>query len=681
MTLNLTIPQSTYPEFAARLVVVGVGTGGSAAVNYMIASKLKGVEFFMADTDGLRAGLKPEAAKREAEEAADELYRRFDGAHMAFIVAGMGGATGTGAAPVIARMARERNLLTVGLVTKPFGFEGIRRARIAEQGIQELNVYVDTLVVIRSQNLLATAHERTSHKEAFKMADHALYTGVRCVTDLMVVHGLVNLDFADIRVVMAEMGRAVMGTAEAEGEDRAIRAAVQAINNPLSDDTSLDEARGLLLNITGGDDLTLFEVDQAANRIREEVSEDANVIFGSAVDEALGGRIRVTLLATGLEPHDKSRLVVTDASEKVEEVLGPLPVQGPGPRFGMNFDYMIALAEASEMDDAGNHVSRIEQLLPVIRRAAERASLSINPNEFPELHRDLTDYLNAISGLHRNISWGTVFGLGVMLENSASAAKRAIDDRLRPSLEDTAQSSLESLLTLHGPLIVATSEGRELQEQADLLRMSQQDQLDLKADAEELASQLKDSEGVMETEAAEVLTKAAATIGTGRFAERGTAYGIGTIKNFTTILVSAAGLAAVAHVGSSFAGGTGGIAGAGITWLGFEALKKTQDFARLTAALGSQYDRLMERGDKNLVYQIGRLAPFRSFVINNQKALRQIAANTRHLNWMVPYINFVAKNNAPDRRAHQSQSTENATDLSRISGAKVGAKSPENGAL
>ena len=211
---------------------------------------------------GWAPGAKPEIGKAAAEEAADELYRHLDGAHMVFITAGMGGGTGTGAAPVIARMARERNILTVGVVTKPFGFEGVRRARSADQGIEELQQYVDTLIVIPNQNLFRMANERTTWRDAFKMADQVLYMGVRGVTDLMMVHGLVNLDFADIRTVMAEMGKAMMGTGEAEGENRAIKAAEAAINNPLLEDTSMSGARGLLINITGGEDLTLFEVDR-----------------------------------------------------------------------------------------------------------------------------------------------------------------------------------------------------------------------------------------------------------------------------------------------------------------------------------------------------------------------------------------------------------------------------------
>ena len=328
MTLNLTIPQTPHTDFSPRITVIGVGGGGTNAVDNMIAANLQGVEFVVANTDaqqlmhsradrriqlgphitqGLGAGAKPEIGKAAAEEAADELSRHLDGAHMVFITAGMGGGTGTGAAPVIARMARERNILTVGVVTKPFGFEGVRRARCADQGIEELQRHVDTLIVIPNQNLFRMANERTTWREAFKMADQVLYMGVRGVTDLMMAPGLVNLDFADIRTVMAEMGKAMMGTGEADGENRAIRAAEAAISNPLLEDTSMSGARGLLINITGGDDLTLFEVDQAANRIREEVDEEANIIFGSAIDPELQGRIRVSVVATGIDTAGAGR--------------------------------------------------------------------------------------------------------------------------------------------------------------------------------------------------------------------------------------------------------------------------------------------------------------------------------------------------------------------------------------
>ncbi len=322
MTLNLNAPQQMHTDFTPRITVIGVGGGGTNAVDNMILANLRGVDFVVANTDaqqlmhskadrrvqlgphitqGLGAGAKPEIGRAAAEEAADEVYRHLDGTHMVFITAGMGGGTGTGAAPVIARMAKERGILTVGVVTRPFGFEGTRRARAADAGILELQEYVDTLIVIPNQNLFNIASDRTTWKEAFKMADQVLYMGVRGVTDLMMVHGQINLDFADIKTVMAEMGKAMMGTGEAEGEGRAARAAEAAINNPLLEETSMAGARGLLINITGGDDLTLFEVDEAVSTVRKQVDDEANVLFGSATDETLEGRIRVSVVATGID--------------------------------------------------------------------------------------------------------------------------------------------------------------------------------------------------------------------------------------------------------------------------------------------------------------------------------------------------------------------------------------------
>jgi cell division protein FtsZ len=322
MTLILTVPKTTHTDFTPRITVIGVGGGGTNAVNNMIALNLPGVDFVVANTDaqslqlsraerrvqlgphitqGNGAGGRPEVGKASADEASEDLAQHLENTHMVFITAGMGGGTGTGAAPVIARMARERNILTIGVVTKPFGFEGKKRMRLAEEGIAELQAFVDTLIVIPNQNLFKVANERTGWKEAFEMADNVLYMGVRGVTDLMVLPGLINLDYADIRSVMREMGKAMMGTGEADGEDRAIRAAEAAISNPLLEDTNMKGARGLLINITGGSDITLFEMDQAANRIREEVDEDANIMVGMALDEGLNGRMRISVVATGID--------------------------------------------------------------------------------------------------------------------------------------------------------------------------------------------------------------------------------------------------------------------------------------------------------------------------------------------------------------------------------------------
>lgn len=325
MTLNLTVEKQAYPGFTPRITVIGVGGAGTNAVDNMIELNLQGVEFIVANTDaqqlshshagtriqlgphltqGLGAGAKPEIGEAAAEEAADEIYRHLDGANMVFITAGMGGGTGTGAAPVIARMAREKGILVVGVVTRPFDFEGKRRAEAATRGIAKLQHHVDTLLVIPNQNLFRLANEKTGWKEAFKMADNVLYMGVRGITDLMMTKGLINLDFADVRTVMIQKGKAMMGTGEAEGEDRALRAAEAAISNPLLESGSMQGARGLLINISGGEDLTLMEVEQAASRIGKEVDSDADILFGSAIDPSLEGRIRVSIVATGLESEE-----------------------------------------------------------------------------------------------------------------------------------------------------------------------------------------------------------------------------------------------------------------------------------------------------------------------------------------------------------------------------------------
>jgi cell division protein FtsZ len=321
MTLHLSMPKNTY-EIKPRISVVGVGGAGGNAVNNMIRSNLEGVEFIVTNTDaqalaqsicdrrlqlginitqGLGAGSRPDIGRAAAEEVLDHLIAELEGSNMVFITAGMGGGTGTGAAPVIARAAREHGILTVGVVTKPFHFEGTHRMRLAESGIQELQQYVDTLIIIPNQNLFRVANEKTTFADAFAMADQVLYSGVRGVTDLMVMPGLINLDFADIRAVMTEMGKAMMGTGEAEGENRAVAAAEAAISNPLLDDVSMKGARGVLINITGGFDMTLFEVDEAANRIRDEVDPEANIIFGSTFDKSLEGKVRISVVATGIE--------------------------------------------------------------------------------------------------------------------------------------------------------------------------------------------------------------------------------------------------------------------------------------------------------------------------------------------------------------------------------------------
>ncbi len=352
MALNL-IVTSENEELKPRITVFGVGGAGGNAVNNMIDKNLEGVEFVVANTDaqalqqsragsriqmglkvteGLGAGARPTVGAAAAEETIEEIVDHLAGAHMCFITAGMGGGTGTGAAPIIAQAARELGVLTVGVVTKPFQFEGNKRMKQAEDGIAALQKVVDTLIIIPNQNLFRLANERTTFTEAFAMADDVLYQGVKGVTDLMVRPGLINLDFADVRAVMDEMGKAMMGTGEAVGDNRAIEAAEKAIANPLLDEISLHGAKGVLINITGGYDLTLFELDEAANIIREKVDPDANIIVGSTLDTSMEGTLRVSVVATGIDVNqNKADQPVTRRSmaAPLQPVAAPAPVAAP----------------------------------------------------------------------------------------------------------------------------------------------------------------------------------------------------------------------------------------------------------------------------------------------------------------------------------------------------------------
>src|SRR5271170_6507749 len=342
MSINLKAPELR--ELKPRIMVCGVGGAGGNAVNNMIVSGLSGVDFIVANTDaqaltssraeriiqmgpqvteGLGAGSQPDVGKAAAEEASEEIRDHLAGAHMVFVTAGMGGGTGTGAAPVIARAAREMGILTVGVVTKPFHFEGGRRMKIAETGISDLQKAVDTLIIIPNQNLFRVANEKTTFADAFAMADQVLYSGVACITDLMVKEGLINLDFADVRSIMSEMGKAMMGTGEAAGDKRAVQAAEAAIANPLLDETSMRGARGLLISITGGNDLTLYEVDEAASRIRQEVDEEANIILGATFDSALDGVVRVSVVATGIDQEAIGQIEPVNFQPRIESMARP----------------------------------------------------------------------------------------------------------------------------------------------------------------------------------------------------------------------------------------------------------------------------------------------------------------------------------------------------------------------
>jgi len=380
MALNLSIPVTQ--DLSPRITVIGVGGAGGNAVNNMIEKQLEGCEFVVANTDaqalqqsragnklqlgtrvteGLGAGARPEVGAAAAEESIEEIVERLSGCHMCFITAGMGGGTGTGAAPIIAKAAREMGILTVGVVTKPFQFEGSRRMKQAEKGVEELQGHVDTLIIIPNQNLFRLANEKTTFTEAFALADDVLYQGVKGVTDLMVRPGIINLDFADVRSVMNEMGKAMMGTGESAGEDRAVQAAEKAIANPLLDEISLKGAKGVLINITAGPDLTLFELDEAANRIRAEVDPEANIMVGSTLDPEMAGQMRVSVVATGIDaavrletlPMPRRTLVEPMAARPAPAAAGPAAAFEPArqPTFADHrvADHRVAESEHAEV--------------------------------------------------------------------------------------------------------------------------------------------------------------------------------------------------------------------------------------------------------------------------------------------------------------------------------------------
>jgi cell division protein FtsZ len=400
MTINLKMPDIR--ELKPRITVFGCGGAGGNAVNNMITAGLLGCDFVVANTDaqaltmskaeriiqmgvavteGLGAGSQPDVGRAAAEEVIDEIRDHLAGAHMVFVTAGMGGGTGTGAAPVVAQAAKEMGILTVGVVTKPFHFEGVRRMKVAEQGIIDLQKQVDTLLIIPNQNLFRVANEKTTFADAFAMADQVLYSGVACITDLMVKEGLINLDFADVRAVMREMGKAMMGTGEASGDKRALSAAEAAISNPLIDETSMKGAKGLLISITGGKDLTLYEVDEAATRIREEVDNDANIIVGATFDESLDGIVRVSVVATGIDVV-LSAHHPANTRQPIAQVPAPAPLQAAAPSPAPQ-----AVAAASRLAELTQSLRASNQ------RMAERAEQRTGTND--QAHRAVAQALAA----------------------------------------------------------------------------------------------------------------------------------------------------------------------------------------------------------------------------------------------------------------------------------------------
>ena len=403
MSIQLTVPPKR--ELKPRITVIGVGGAGGNAVNNMITAGLEGVDFVVANTDaqalanskadrriqigaqlteGLGAGSDPEVGRAAAEEAMAEIVDQIQGAHMAFVTAGMGGGTGTGAAAVIARACREQGILTIGVVTKPFEFEGPRRMRSADTGINALSKEVDTLIIIPNQNLFRVANEQTGFVEAFAIADEVLHSGVASVTDLMTKPGLINLDFADVRMVMNEMGKAMMGTGEAEGPNRALEAAEAAIANPLLEDDSMQGASGVLINITGGQDMTLYEVDEAANRIKREVATDANIIIGAIYDDALAGVIRVSVVATGIDADESvQRGPRVVPMERPEAAASPIPHEA-----SMTSDDVLVKdddVEILEIDEPSEPVA--EQMDEEVQEKASVPSFLVPKPEEPSVTR------------------------------------------------------------------------------------------------------------------------------------------------------------------------------------------------------------------------------------------------------------------------------------------------------
>ncbi len=411
MTINISI-QDVAQNLHPKITVLGVGGSGGNAVNNMINANLEGVDFLIANTDaqalqisscqnkiqlglnstkGLGAGMRPDIGRQAAEEAIQDLSEKLEGSHMLFIAAGMGGGTGTGAAPVIAKLAREKGILTVGVVTKPFHFEGSQRMKLAEKGIEELQQYVDTLLTIPNQNLFRIANEKTTFSDAFKMADDVLYAGVRGVTDLMVQPGMINLDFSDIRTVMSEMGKAMMGTGEAQGEGRAIAAAEAAIANPLIDDVSLKGAKGLIINITGGKDITLYEVDEAANRIKQEIDEEANIIYGTTCDDRLEGIVRVSIVATGIDAKN-------NISAKPIESFAPININNDIYKQDLEKSESLTESTILQQNDSQDESILDEEINEIANEGMLNSQNSDNINVNEQTNINQTD----ISGLEEN---------------------------------------------------------------------------------------------------------------------------------------------------------------------------------------------------------------------------------------------------------------------------------------
>lgn len=493
MALNLTVPEKTMLQLKPRISVIGVGGGGGNAVNNMITQKLEGVDFIVANTDaqalensktqrriqlglettkGLGAGARPEIGKLAAEEAIEEIERELEGANMVFITAGMGGGTGSGAAPVVAKIAKEKGILTVGVVTKPFQFEGKKRSETAETALENFTKEVDSIIVIPNQNLFRIADKNTKLSDAFIMADNVLYDGVRSITDLMIMPGLINLDFADVKAIMEDKGKAIMGTGEAEGEDRAVKAAEQALSNPLLDDCSMKGAKGVLINITASQDITLMEVDDAVNRIKEEVDEDANIIFGSSFDASLDGKIRVSIVATGIDEKAKTRI---EPVKRIEPVITPASAQVvvkeiiEEPRTNSIEDVLGQISE----DIAENAEEKIEYAVenePVVLEEQVERSVSFRENMFEDF--DMVQKSDVISDMPNSSSLFKAFinkqdeedAKEVSTNKQIAEAIESVDSPFVPKTALVMPNKEPELFPNHNPAPVITKREEEIEE-------------------------------------------------------------------------------------------------------------------------------------------------------------------------------------------------------------------------
>lgn len=493
MALNLTVPEKTMLQLKPRISVIGVGGGGGNAVNNMITQKLEGVDFIVANTDaqalensktqrriqlglettkGLGAGARPEIGKLAAEEAIEEIERELEGANMVFITAGMGGGTGSGAAPVVAKIAKEKGILTVGVVTKPFQFEGKKRSETAESALENFTKEVDSIIVIPNQNLFRIADKNTKLSDAFIMADNVLYDGVRSITDLMIMPGLINLDFADVKAIMEDKGKAIMGTGEAEGEDRAVKAAEQALSNPLLDDCSMKGAKGVLINITASQDITLMEVDDAVNRIKEEVDEDANIIFGSSFDASLDGKIRVSIVATGIDEKAKTRI---EPVKRIEPVITPASAQVvvkeiiEEPRTNSIEDVLGQISE----DIAENAEEKIEYAVenePVVLEEQVERSVSFRENMFEDF--DMVQKSDVISDMPNSSSLFKAFinkqdeedVKDISTNKQIAEAIESVDSPFVPKTALVMPNKEPELFPNHNPAPVITKREEEIEE-------------------------------------------------------------------------------------------------------------------------------------------------------------------------------------------------------------------------